>query len=494
MRPQRVFRGGPFRGEQPSADAVQGRGGPSPPSRIGDQRAVTGQDDDLVKFAGGVPAPPVSEAQLTAALVMQAQALDAMRRAHSDLLLRLEQGPEREALASALEDLRAATERVREGQERAARRMSRSRRRFALAGALAVLVAVGSALAVSWSAQRMLAGSAERDQDRRQQSEALAGLASRLDAQEAELRRRADEADAAREAAEQALADVRDGANAVNAELAETRRDRDAQKARADREREQHLSALGDSARLRDQLQERDERLTDLGHTLADLQQGRSIPPATGIVASSANAAGLAARLTLALRNSGARGVAVVEAGGVQDGAITGLLVVHEATDDAPSSALRAERGEIAVQDGRAVLLLSSAGQTPQSVPLPDLDRSAWRQAGLNLPATAVSAAHLATALGALLEPQGWSVAELAGWDGESLRGLRLEQREPSGKLARVLRAERGTVLTGPELELKDGSLRVGDDERGFYSGVYRLPLAGADLNPWLATLQAESR
>ena len=455
---------------------------------------MTGQDDDLVKFAGGVPALPVSEAQLTAALVMQAQALDAMRRAHSDLLLRLEQGPEREALASALEELRASTERVREGQDRAARRMARSRRRFAWVGAAAVLVAVASAVAVSWSAHRMQLGAAERDQDRREQSEALAGLAARLDSQEAELRRRADDAVAARDAAQQALADVRDGANAVNAELTETRRDRDAQKARADREREEHLSALGDSARLRDQLQERDTRLADLGHTMADLQQGRSIVPATGIVASSANAAGLAARLTLALRNSGARGVAVAEAGGVQDGVITALLVVHEATEDAPSSATRAERGEIAVQDGRTVLLLSSAGQTPESVPLPDLDRTAWKQAGVSLPATAVSAKHLATALGALLATQGWSVAELAGWDGESLRGLRLEQREPSGKLARVLRAERGTVLAGSELELKDGSLRVGDDERGFYAGVYRLPLPGADLSAWLATLQAESR
>lgn len=65
---------------------------------------MTGQDDDLIELEGREPPhrPPAGEAQLAAALVMQAQALDGMRRAHSELLARIDQGPERQALLAAL--------------------------------------------------------------------------------------------------------------------------------------------------------------------------------------------------------------------------------------------------------------------------------------------------------------------------------------------------------------------------------------------------------
>ena len=460
---------------------------------------MTSQDDDpsrLPAAASGSEAltRPVGEGQLTAALMLQAQALEAMRQAHSDLLMRLEQGPERKALAKALEELRTSTDRVREGQEHAARKAARGRRRFALVGALALLVAGGSAVAVVWSGRRLADETARREAAAREQTVALAALTERLDGQQVELRQRADDALAARDMAQQALADVRDRVAALGSDLDDARRDRDSEKARADREREQHLTALGDGARLRDQLIERDRKLDELNHTLADLQQGRIIPPATDPVEAKASPAGLAARVTSALRGSGVRGVSVVECGGVSEGCLTGVLLLHDATDEAPGRAVHAERAELAVEAGVPALKLTSAGELPESVPLPAVDRLAWRQLGLAVPEAALSAARLAAALGALVAPQGWQVAELRGWDGETLRGLRLEQLDASGRVTRVLRAERGAVLAGPELELKDGTLRVGTDERAFYAGVYRLQLPGADLASWLTALQAESR
>jgi hypothetical protein len=453
---------------------------------------VTGQHDpqDLP-----VPVPPSSgsEGQLAAALVMQAQALDAMRHAHSELLIRLEQGPERQALAGALDELRSATERVREGQERAARRLSRSRRRFALLGGLALLVAAASGAIVLWSTDRLLGDAGSREQERREQGTTLAQLAERLDGQQAELRQRADDALAARDDAQQALAEVRERFEALGADLEVARRESEANKQLAERERDRHLSALGESARLREQLLERDSKLEQIGHTLGDLQAGRAVAPAAAIVGSSAGAAGLASRVTSALRGSGVHGISVVEAGAVLEGALSGLLVVHEATEETPSRAVHAERGELAVEAGQPVLRLSNAGTTLESVPLPSIERASWQQLGLALPDAALSVTRLSAALTALIGPQGWRVAELRGWDGETLRGLKLEQVEASGHVTRVLRAERGLVRAGPELELKDGTLRVGEDERAFYAGVYRLALPGANLEAWLGTLASEA-
>jgi hypothetical protein len=178
----------------------------------------------------------------------------------------------------------------------------------------------------------------------------------------------------------------------------------------------------------------------------------------------------------------------------VRAGVMLGLLVVHEATDERASSATRAERGAIVVADGGPALELTSDSAAPERLPLPALDRDAWTRLGVTVPDAAVSVSRLSDALSALIAPQGWRVAELRGWDGEALRGVKLEQVDSGGHVSRVLRAERGQLLPGPELELHDGTLRVGEDERAFYQGVFRLPLPGGDFGTWLAALQAQTR
>ena len=474
---------------------------------------MTGQDDDVLRLEGGdLPRPALAnEAQLAAALVMQAQALDAMRRAHSDLLARIEQGPEREVLLGALEELRASTDGVREAQERAGRRLARARRRLVGLAVLALVVAGGGAAAAVWAASSVAEGLpaaradlaaalAAQEQSRRAQDEALAGLTARLDRDVTGLQQRAAAADDARDAAQQALAAERQRADAADAGLAELRRDRDSQQLRAEHERDEHLTALGDNARLHQELIDRDRKLDELTHTLAALQPGHAVPaaagaaPTAGIVPAPATAAGLSGRVTAALHASGVKDVAVVEAAEVRDGVLLGLLVVHEATDSAPSSATRAERGAIVVAEGGPALELTSAGAAPEDVPLPALDRESWKRLGVAVPDAAVSVARLSDALSALISPQGWRVAELRGWDGDALRGLRLEQADSTGHVSRVLRADRGQMLPGPELELRDGTLKVGDDERAFFQGVFRLPLPGGDFGAWLAALQAQTR
>jgi hypothetical protein len=97
-------------------------------------------------------------------------------------------------------------------------------------------------------------------------------------------------------------------------------------------------------------------------------------------------------------------------------------------------------------------------------------------------------------ALDGLLLPHGWKVAALAGFADGALLGLQLEQRDGEGRLLRALHAASGLVLPGPLLELRDGTLSVGADERAFFQGVYRLPLPAGDLAGWQAALREQER
>jgi hypothetical protein len=208
----------------------------------------------------------------------------------------------------------------------------------------------------------------------------------------------------------------------------------------------------------------------------------------------------LARRATSVLHGSGAPDVALVEVQSVSQGALAGLLVKFEDPDGGPARVLRAATGDIVVDRGRTGLRLldvaTAEGQPApvELVPLPTFDRAAWEALGVVVPGDATSSSRLAKALGALVEPQGWHVAELRGCDAGTLVGLRLQQQDANGRITRELHAERGVLGPGEVLELSEGTLKVGTDERPFYQNVYRLPLPGADLGVWRAALAAETR
>jgi hypothetical protein len=466
---------------------------------------VTGHDDELVPLQ---PVPPPSDPALPAALLLHAQALEGMRRAHAELLARLDHGAENKALVRALQELRDATERVGAAQTRAARRLTRTRRRLVALGlGLALLAGAGAALA-GWAAREARrADDASRDELRA----AIANLSTRLDQSEAELQGRLDGATAGRETALHQLADTRHELEALTTRAGELQRQQDELAAKAAHEHDQRLTELGEAAHVRAQLLESEQRFAGLQAAIAGVATARGEPahgepapaqaePAPAIVTTASAMLNLARRATTVLHASGAPDVALVEVQSVSQGALAGLLVKFEDPDGGPARVLRAATGDIVVDRGRTGLRLldvaTADGQPAPAelVPLPTLDRAAWEALGVVVPGDAASSSRLAKALGALVEPQGWHVAELRGCDAGTLVGLRLQQQDADGRVTRELRAERGVLGPGEVLELSDGTLKVGADERPFYQNVYRLPLPGADLGAWRAALAAEAR
>jgi hypothetical protein len=465
---------------------------------------VTGaDDDDLLHLEGGeLPLAAASPA---------VPAPEALRPAYAELLARLADGPERHALATALDELRQATDRTREAQQRDARGRARARRRALLAaGALALLLAVGGGLglrALDGRLQRLAAEDAQRDGQARaqldealdrvraEQAAALAALSGRLDGQQAALESRLHGTEAERDAAQASLALARAQAQELQARADEAARREAEALVEARRERDLRLESLGDGARLRQQLIEKEQDLEALTRTLAELQVARVPAPAPAIVPSAAAAAGLAARVTSALRASGVPDESVVEASGPLDGALLDVLLLSAGPDGTPSRVRRARRADLAVSAGRPVLRLEevsdATGQAlpDELVPLPGLDRAAWERLGLAMPGGAVSLERLVRALDGLLQPHGWKTVALQGFADGALLGLELEQRDGEGRLLRGLHAASGRLLPGPLLELRDGTLSVGGDERAFFQDVYRLPLPAGDLAGWQAAL-----
>ena len=109
----------------------------------------------------------------------------------------------------------------------------------------------------------------------------------------------------------------------------------------------------------------------------------------------------------------------------------------------------------------------------------------------LMLSAFALGLMNLAwmAALTAIVQPHGWSVSALQDWDGTTLVGLELRQREPHDG-ERIVRAARATLSpVGPELLLEEGDITTRGEVRPFYGGVYRIALPGADYGRWLAVV-----
>jgi hypothetical protein len=458
---------------------------------------VTGPDDQLVPLEGPTDPP------LPAALVLHAQALEGMRRAHAELLARLDQGADTRGLVTALHELRDATERVAEAQSRAARRVARTRRRLTLvAGGLLLLAGAGAA-AAGWAARE---GRRADETEREGLRVAMTDLSAQLGRQQSALQDQLEGATAEREAALVLLAEARQAAESEAARAAELQRQQDELAAEATRERDLRLTEMGEAARVRAQLVAAEQRLSDLTRAVDTLAAARTEVPAgeadeaPAMVITAGSADNLARRITSVLRGSGVRLLSVVEVQAVSQGTLTNLLLRFSDPDGGAARIVRAGRGDIVVDRGltglRLLDVVTAEGESapPELVPLPSIDRAAWEALGVFVPGGAASSSRLSQALGALLAPYGWQVAELRGCEGPALVGLRLEQVDSEGRVLRALRAERGTLGAGPELELRGGTLTVGADERAFYQDVYRLPLPGADLTAWQAALAAETR
>ncbi len=469
-----------------------------------------------------------SEARLATALLLQAQALEGMRQAHSDLLSRLDAG----GGARRSEELHSALREVQQVQQQTLGQLARARHRASQRTAMFVALLVLGALAAGWlvqssradvsravaDARAELVGKAAADRadletslkaamtaTASQQDAMLEELVAGLRGNEAQLRDRLDRTSTERDEARAQLAGKHQEVAGLQSELVAETQGRDSMELELHKTRDERNRQIGEASRLREQLIDRDRQLEELTNTISKVRtdmEARAAAPDGRIVNSAIHPESFAGRLTTALRGSGAKEATVLEAGPVVDGALTGVLVMLGGSDSVSGRVVRAETARLLVERGMALLRLESVQEPDRETPtasldvaLPELDPAAWRALGLEAPGDFVPISKVSEALGALLSPQGYVVVRLESFDGLTLGGLELRQEDTRGTCLRTLMAATGEVRpVGPELALEGGSILVGDDARPFFQGQCRVPLPGADYGAWLAATRSDSK
>jgi hypothetical protein len=466
-----------------------------------------------------------SEARLATALLMQAQALEAMRREQSDLLKRIEGGPSRAALVRSLGQVEAALKQVARLQQKARGQIARTRKRSTRLTGVLLFITLGLAGAVGWMAwtmqrelpeslsnmeSRLEAAEASRGADiERAVSAAVAGATSATDDALASITSRLDQEQqrlvgelAVLQGVNDATKGALDEAHTENTDLRFQLDTLGASHAEMDLQlgevRQERNRQIGENARLVEQVMDSERRLQELSETVAGLRAAQppiTPPPvASAIIASPPVVAdGAAGRLTAALRSSGVLDLAVIEVGTISDGAMHDVLLRQVDAAGNEARILQAGLAWIVIEGGLARLRLDPVREQGAEqdavidVPLPALQAAVWRAEGVTVPGGFVPLPQVMTALDVLLSGQGWRITKLDSFDGDALGGLELVQEDENGIVLRSIHADSGFVLpTGPELELRDGSIRIGGDERPFYRGVFLLPLPGSDYGGWL--------
>jgi len=270
--------------------------------------------------------------------------------------------------------------------------------------------------------------------------------------------------------------------------------------------KDERLKLIGESARMLEQVLDRDRKLDVLNRSIGELHDQGPASRAPSVVTST-RGEGLAAKLSEALRRSGAAQAAILQARLGEDGVLHDVLA-RLTEDEQPPRVLAAERAALVASLGRACLRLEGVSAGPGAdagavagaelperfeIDLPSFDPAPWSALGLAVPPAFRAASKVTTALNGLLERFGWQLDALGGIDGEMLLGLELSQIETGGKVLRTLRAARGTLVGGPELTLWEGAVTTNGDERPFFGGVFRLPLPGLDASAWGAALAPET-
>jgi hypothetical protein len=263
--------------------------------------------------------------------------------------------------------------------------------------------------------------------------------------------------------------------------------------------KDERLKLIGESARLLEQVLDRDRKLDVLNRSIGELHDQGVASHASSVVTST-RGEGLAARASEALRRGGAAQSSILQARLGQDGALHDVLA-RVTEDDQPPRVLSAERAVLVTALGHASLRLEGvsatddAGAAPPDIvdiDLPSYDPAPWTALGLVVPGPFRAASDVTAALNGLLQRFGWQLEALGGVDGETLLGLELSQVEAGGRVLRTLRAARGSLAAGPELTLWEGAVTTNGDERPFFGGVFRLPLPGLDAAAWSAALVPE--
>lgn len=325
---------------------------------------------------------------------------------------------------------------------------------------------------------------------------AQAELESRLAAEQGQL----ESISAERDRAVADLAATDGETEALRARVAELEAGRAQLEAELTAAKDERLTLIGESARLVEQVLDRERKIDVLNRSIGELRDQDAASRAPSVV-TSARGEGLAARASEALRRGGAAQSVILQARLGEDGALHDVLA-RVTEDEQPPRVLSAERALLVAALGHASLRLEgvSAGDdaaagTPEvfDIDLPSFDPAPWSAMGLAVPGPFRAASEVTAALNGLLQRFGWQLDALGGLNGETLLGVELSQVEADGRVLRTLRAARGSLGAGPELTLWEGAVTTNGDERAFFGGVFRLPLPGLDAAAWSAALVPET-
>ncbi|MFT7462512.1 MAG: hypothetical protein ACI9EF_000852 [Pseudohongiellaceae bacterium] len=263
-------------------------------------------------------------------------------------------------------------------------------------------------------------------------------------------------------------------------------------------ERNQHLS---ETLQLRQQLIEKDRRLSELTSGLGQLAS-RAVPEAVpGVTVSATETRDLtqnpAHGVALALIASGLRDLSIVEHGAIENGVLFDVLVSRNDAQGLPMHAERFDRAHLQVSAGVVELVLERAASLEgdealvERISMPDADVEAWASAGLQIDRGMITVAQASEALRAVLVGQSIELYTLGGYDEGRFVDLVLIEKDNRNVVQRTWSAAAASLLpVGPALLLEGGFLEEADKARPFWNGRARLVLEGAPYGAFQDTLR----
>ncbi len=475
------------------------------------------------------PAAPTSrdienmspEARLATALVMQAQALEGMRRTQDDLMRRVSAGGGGvdDSLVDSIDRFHDRLDDVRDGQRSASREVRRMRRR----SRMQLAVAVGSLVVVLgvafWWLAGVVADGGDNDEllvalqaaqvqqeeavtDALQQSTALteerlkserqtllAGLRTDLDHRDELVRAQLSALTAERDHLAERLTGAEVKAADLTARIVGLTGDLSAAEHEIAGLRDERLSHLGEMTRLRNKTLEQELQREELLATLEELRLRSVVVPVSAVVGVSSDSGfeSLAERLNAVLASGGAAAARFAEAGAVREGAVREVIMVRLDAEGLPLDSVSGDRAVVVGgPEGPRLEVWVDApvSAVVLSMDLADADLSALALEGLDVPAAVVSLEGMRSAFGQLLALHDHRLLELGGRDGPALLDVVIE-----GEGRRLWAARAEVSPEGPTLVLTDGESVIGGESRPFFRGVMRLPLPRADFGAWQAAL-----
>jgi hypothetical protein len=458
--------------------------------------------------------PPVDletlspEARLATALVMQAQALEGMRRTQADLIRRVGDGGDRRPGRDVIRRVQSRLEDLRRGQKKAVSQLRRLRRRAQWMVLVSLFIGAGVASITTWWLGPGLAGgvqvatlgsgngmpdavlNASHVEQTAVLESRIAGLKERLGARETELelaQASASQLILERDAAQARVIELDAAVTQIAADGRVVDSELLAATGRLDAARDERNHHIGAASRLRSKLIDKDQQIETMQASLSVANariESMSVAPVS--VSTDSGVETLAEQVNLALAASGVESYEAIEVGEVRGGSLRNLMLLHETGEGQERTILNGQVAAVVFDRGEVTLRLSNDDLLVADIPLPRADAMAWADLGVTVPEHLGPVLRVREALDVLLAGQELKVVRL----GNVADGRLLEIELEGG--GRTLRAARGHVTShGPTLVLEQGTVIRDGEERSFFNGVMRLPLTPTAYAGWSSTMNS---